>query len=50
MNLLLRLYALLLRLYPPEFQLRFGDEMQSVFAESLADARRSGPRVQWGHS
>lgn len=34
---LLRLYALLLRLYPPGFRAAFGEEMQSVFADRLDD-------------
>lgn len=32
---LIRLYALLLRLYPRQFHRKFGDEMHSVFAETI---------------
>ncbi len=35
---LIRLYAALLRLYPQSFRVEFADEMQSVFAETVADA------------
>jgi hypothetical protein len=40
-EVLLRVYAGLLRLYPTEFRREFGKEMHSVFAEAL-DASRAG--------
>lgn len=36
----LRWFRRLLRLYPPGFRRRFGDEMQQVFAERLREVRR----------
>src|SRR5512135_93015 len=40
--LLIRIYNWLLYLYPREFRDEFADEMQSVFADSIADAARRG--------
>lgn len=34
-----RLYSALLRLYPREFRLQFGEEMTQVFADQVAEAR-----------
>jgi hypothetical protein len=42
-ELVLRVYAGLLRLYPAQFQREFGEEMQSVFAEALDASRAGGP-------
>lgn len=46
-----RLYALLLQLYPRSFQAEFGEEMQSVLAAELAEAAKRGTaavaRVCW---
>ena len=36
--MMMRLYAWLLRLYPQAFRAQFGEEMQTVFAETLAQA------------
>ena len=36
--MMMRLYAWLLRLYPQAFRAQFGEEMQTVFAEALAQA------------
>jgi len=41
-NVLVRLYHLLLRLYPAAFRERLGEEMAGVFAEAVAAARRRG--------
>jgi len=41
-KLLVRLYRLLVRLYPAAYRRQLGEEMVSVFAESVADARREG--------
>lgn len=38
----MRAYRLLLRLFPPPFRQRFGDEMALVFADSIRDARQRG--------
>lgn len=38
-DFLLRIYCVLLYLYPREFRTEFGDEMYSVFAEAILDAR-----------
>lgn len=38
-----RVYALLLRLYPRAFRDEFGDEMQTVFADAVQEAMRTGP-------
>lgn len=40
--LVTRVYALLLRLYPREFRDEFGDEMQTVFADAVQEAVRTG--------
>jgi len=37
-----RVYGLLLRLYPRQFRVEFGDEMQSVFTDAVNDAARRG--------
>lgn len=46
-----RVYRGLLRLYPTEFRLRFGDEMVQLFGDQMRDARRSrarsGPFGTW---
>jgi hypothetical protein len=42
MNLLIRLYRVALRLYPPGFRACFASEMEEVFAAGLEDARRRG--------
>jgi hypothetical protein len=42
-EVLLRVYAGLLRLYPTEFRHAFGEEMRSVFAEALDASRARGP-------
>lgn len=42
MNKIIRLYALLVRLYPRKFRDKFADEMQSVFADSIAEAAQRG--------
>ncbi len=42
MRVVLRIYALWLRLYPRRFRSEFGPEMQSVFAALAADAHRRG--------
>lgn len=41
----LSIYAYLLRLYPHEFRVEFGAEMQSVFAEAFSDSRENGLRA-----
>ena len=41
-NLLRRLYAFTLKLYPRSFSNEFGDEMQSVFAQALNEVNTSG--------
>jgi hypothetical protein len=41
-HLITRVYGLLLRLYPRQFRVEFGDEMQSVFANAVNDAARRG--------
>lgn len=41
-NVFVRLYRLLLRLYPKEFRDHLREEMVSVFAESVADTRHQG--------
>lgn len=42
MKVLIRLYSVLLRLFPAAFQAAFGAEMREVFTRSLAEARREG--------
>jgi type II secretory pathway pseudopilin PulG len=42
MNLLARLYAVLLHLYPRAFRDKFAEEMTQVFADDLADTAGSG--------
>jgi hypothetical protein len=37
-----RVYGLLLRLYPRQFRVEFGDEMQCVFADLVNDAAKRG--------
>ena len=37
-----RLYAAILRLYPPEFRQELGAEMQTVFQQVAIDAQRKG--------
>lgn len=44
----LRLYALLLRLFPLSFRTEFGAEMQAVFAAQLDQAARQGSRAVAG--
>lgn len=39
---LIRTYTWLLHLYPPDFYSKFGDEMQSVFIDTIADAAKHG--------
>jgi len=41
---MLLLYKFFLLLYPPGFRLEFASEMQSVFSDSLDDARKQGKR------
>lgn len=41
-NLFVRIYARLLRLYPPAFHAQYADEMRAVFALHLGDAARTG--------
>ena len=36
MSVVVRVYALLLRLYPPRFRAEFAEEMQAVFAEAVS--------------
>ena len=52
--MILRLYAILLKLYPRQFRADFGDEMQTVFAEALIEhpsaflfLRDQGRRLLW---
>ena len=40
-----RVYAVLLRLYPMDYQVLFADEMAQAFAEAAADHRARGPAV-----
>jgi hypothetical protein len=40
-----RVYAVLLRLYPSDYQVLFADEMASAFAEAAADHHARGPVV-----
>jgi hypothetical protein len=42
LNFVLRLYAILLRLYPRGFCEEFGDEMYAVFSDALAEAAKRG--------
>lgn len=42
MNKIIRLYALLVCLYPRNFRDEFGDEMRTVFADTIADAASHG--------
>jgi hypothetical protein len=44
-NGLVRLHALLLRLYPAGFRHQFGDDMTDAFAQSLAERRPQGSRA-----
>jgi predicted permease len=39
---MLRLYRLLLRLFPPSFRRRFGDDMTALFSDRLREARGAG--------
>jgi hypothetical protein len=39
---MIRLYEILLLLYPPSHRLAFGAEMSAVFAQSLEDRRKQG--------
>ena len=41
-HLITRVYGLLLRLYPRQFRVEFGDEMQCVFADAVNDAAKRG--------
>ncbi len=43
-RVLFALFAAVLRLYPREFRLEFGAEMQAVFSEALSAARQGGMR------
>ena len=45
MNLLNRLLAILVRLYPRDFRVEFGAEMRIVFASELEDAARHSQRL-----
>ncbi len=40
MNLIARVYAALLQLYPQSFRAEFGEEMRAVFADALQEAAR----------
>lgn len=42
MNLIARVYAALLQLYPQSFRAEFGEEMRAVFADALQEAARAG--------
>lgn len=42
MIVILRIYGLLLRLYPRAFRALYADEMREVFASTLADAQKRG--------
>lgn len=42
MSLLSCLYAIILRLYPPDFRREFAEEMQDVFSEALQEAAEPG--------
>jgi hypothetical protein len=42
LDLITRLYAVLLRLYPSTFRAEFGGEMRTVFALTMTDARTRG--------
>ena len=42
MKWVLKVYRLMLALYPPPFRARFGEEMEEVFRSGLKDARRQG--------
>lgn len=44
MRVVVRVYALLLRLYPPRFRAEFAEEMQGVFEDALTDSVRHGQR------
>ncbi len=41
-ELLLWIYAQLLKLYPPRHRAEFGDEMRAVFEQAIGEARRRG--------
>ena len=41
-RLVVRLYALLVRLYPPGFRANFSEELQAVFAKAAAEAAGRG--------
>ncbi len=41
-RLLVRLYTVLLHLYPPDFQMMFGAEMRSTFVEQIKEAAARG--------
>jgi hypothetical protein len=43
MRIAVRIYGLLLRLYPLSFQAEFGEEMEAVFAASVDEAAQEGP-------
>lgn len=42
LNFVIRLYAILLRLYPRAYRETFADEMQNVFISSITDAAQRG--------
>lgn len=42
MTWVIRIYTLLLRLYPPEFRDEFAEEMTAVFIEALSEAQKRG--------
>jgi hypothetical protein len=42
---LTKIYSLLLRLFPREFQLEFREEMEDVFAASLTEASKTSPTL-----
>lgn len=41
--ILLPVYRILLRMYPPDYRRQFGDEMASVFERAAADHLQKGP-------
>src|SRR5688572_7729686 len=45
---MIRIYRLLLRVFPPEFRARFGEDMTEVFADRHRAAKRKGTAaVAW---
>ena len=43
-QLSIKVYAALLRLYPTSFRMEFEEEMQDIFSEATAKAAKKGPR------